>query len=384
MDLLLHQAYERDRALSHRRILIIGGSGILSKDFAELLVRRGDEVYVLNRGRRPESGGVKPIIADWRNEPVEDLRNKVGFKPYDAVIDFLSFTPDQLKKCQEVVSGISGHYVFISSATAYRNEGDGEITEETPLGNPRWKYSMDKAECERTLPGVCHAPYTIIRPYVTFGKTRLPLQVGSSQYWATLLRIMCGDPVVLYESGEATCTLTSTKDFARALSMLLGNEGAFGEAFHITSGMTTSWKDVYKSICDIVGVEPHPISISKRNLLRYYPEEFNEITADKGRSWRFDNSKLLGVIGRDFQFKISIQQGLEESVQYLTENEREHRVSWRWLGETDRYVSTMIRDYHPNYLTRCNPTPVEAMKYWSMRNAALRAVAQRVKGLMKS
>ena len=357
-------------------ILIIGGSGILSMDFTELLIQMGNRVFVLNRGQRATIQGARAIIADWRSESVEELQRKIEGRTFDVVVDFLSFTPDHIKKSLEVVKRRTNQYVFISSATAYRNDQDQLITEKTPRSNSGWRYAMDKAECERVVADQNEVPYTIVRPYVTFGRTRLPFQVGSSQYWSVLQRIIHNDPIVLFEGGSATCTLTNTRDFARALNELLGNSASLGEAYHITSGMTATWLEVYEMVCEIVGTSPNVVSIEHNDLMKYLPEEFEEITADKGLSWRFDNSKLISVLGPEFKFETSIYEGLRESVRYLIENESAHRISWRWAGEIDGYLTSAVRGYKPRYLRDCHLTPMDMLKYKTMKSEKLRRTVQ--------
>ena len=78
------------------RVLFLGGTGVISAGSVALAARRGWEVTVLNRGQstvRPVPDGVELISADVR-EPGA-ITAAIGDRRFDAVCDFLSFTPDQ-------------------------------------------------------------------------------------------------------------------------------------------------------------------------------------------------------------------------------------------------------------------------------------------------
>ena len=57
-----------------RKILVTGGTVFVSRYVAEYFVKKGDNVYVLNRNSRPQSKGVTLIEAD-RNALGNILKN---------------------------------------------------------------------------------------------------------------------------------------------------------------------------------------------------------------------------------------------------------------------------------------------------------------------
>ena len=78
------------------KVLFIGGTGNLSLDCSLLALRRGMEVFHLNRGTRPERSpqGVTSIHADIRDEEAS-ARALDGLR-FDAVVDFIAFEPGQV------------------------------------------------------------------------------------------------------------------------------------------------------------------------------------------------------------------------------------------------------------------------------------------------
>src|SRR5680860_518194 len=127
------------------RVLLIGGTGVLSSDVMRLSVEKGHDVFVLNRGTNIKSilPGVSLIKVDIkRTGEVSSILKDLYF---DVVVDFISYTVSDLKNSLSLFQSRCQQFIFISSACVYRRaKSDGCITENSPLGNPTWDYSIDK------------------------------------------------------------------------------------------------------------------------------------------------------------------------------------------------------------------------------------------------
>ena len=78
------------------RVLIIGGTGIKGTGITRLLVERGDEVVLYNRGITPSlaEGGYSTIAGDRRDFPTfERQMEEAG--SFDCVIDMVCFSPQE-------------------------------------------------------------------------------------------------------------------------------------------------------------------------------------------------------------------------------------------------------------------------------------------------
>src|SRR5258708_6872702 len=102
------------------RILLIGGTGIISQAVAELLAGRGHSVYLLNRGKRPNplAGKTHALIAD-KNDPAAVAVAIAGLS-FDAVANFIAYTPADVERDCEIFLGRTRQYLVISSASAYQ------------------------------------------------------------------------------------------------------------------------------------------------------------------------------------------------------------------------------------------------------------------------
>src|SRR6201986_597288 len=180
------------------RVLFIGGSGVISSACSRVAVDSGMELFVLNRGRstvRPLPPGVTMLRADVR-EP-ETVRDEISGRDFDAVVDWVAFTPGQVRTDIDLFRGRTGQYVFISSASAYQTPpARMPVTESTPLRNPYWQYSRDKIACEDALVTAYREegfPATIVRPSHTYDQTEVPFDGG----WMWVGLWFAGKPFVL-------------------------------------------------------------------------------------------------------------------------------------------------------------------------------------------
>lgn len=362
------------------RILILGGSGILSTDFTKNCLDGGNEVFIVNRGKRKEFIDNRSflITADLRNETVNSVREKIQNLRYDVVVDFLSYNAEQIKKTLSIVEGLFTQYVFISSATAYvKNTPDQIIDEKTEIGNRDWDYAYNKSLCEEYLIEQ-DIYYTIIRPYVTFGKSRIPFPIIPDGYHFSLLkRIIEEKPVVLFEDGLAICTLTNTKDFAEVLYRLLLNEKAYKEAFHITNNIRQTWNEVYLELCKILGKNPNPISVTMAEIQKYMLEFASILKGDKGQNMLFDNAKVLNAIG-GYDFKYSPAQGLRESVDFYLSNETMQAIDYKWDGRCD-YLIYKKTGVKLNRVNSSNNKNVSNYWYTIMTNTLFRKTYELLK-----
>ena len=101
------------------KVLIIGGTGILSTAVVDECVARGFEVTMVNRGRRVEfiNKGAKLIKCDFKNKSEIEICLK-GMH-FDTAIDFLIWNKEHLSYSLSVLGKLADQYIFISSAQAY-------------------------------------------------------------------------------------------------------------------------------------------------------------------------------------------------------------------------------------------------------------------------
>jgi nucleoside-diphosphate-sugar epimerase len=283
--------------MAARRILIIGGNGIISASVSRLAVERGFEVTLLNRGTsttRPPIEGAETLVGDAGD--AASIRDAVGARDFDVVANFRAFAPAQVQADIDLFGGRTGQYLFISSASAYQKPvAHLPIVESTPLRNPFWQYSRDKIACEDLLVAAYRAsgfPMTIVRPSHTYDPTLIPLEGG----WTSLARIRDGRPLVVHGDGTSLWTLTHARDFARAFVGLFGNPHALGSPVHITSDESLTWDAIAGLLGQALGRAPEIVHVTSDAIARELPEMGPGLLGDKAHSVVFDNSRVKSLV----------------------------------------------------------------------------------------
>jgi nucleoside-diphosphate-sugar epimerase len=322
------------------KVLFIGGSGIISSASSRLAVERGIDLYVLNRGAtqlRPLPPEAAVLHADV-HDPVS-VRAALGDLEFDAVVDWVAFTPEHVRSDIELFRGRTGQYVFISSASAYQTPPSRvPVTESTPLRNPYWQYSRDKIACESLLTEAYREenfPATIVRPSHTYDQTSIPFD-GK---WTALARMRAGKEVVVHGDGTSLWTLTHHADFARGFVPLLAHPRTVGDVFHITSDDVLTWDQIAHSLAAALGVTPHIVHVPSDAIAAADPEWGSGLIGDKAHSMVFDNSKLRTVVP-DFCATIPFEQGAREIVGWHDEDPARQQVDERLDALMDKLVAT--------------------------------------------
>jgi nucleoside-diphosphate-sugar epimerase len=329
------------------KVLFIGGSGLISSACSRLAVERGIDLVVLNRGasaQRPLPPSVTMLRADVRDPAA--VKEALGDSEFDAVVDWIAFTPDQVRADIDLFRGRTGQYVFISSASAYQTPPARlPITESTPLRNPYWQYSRDKIACEEALMSAYREegfPATVVRPSHTYDRTTVPFTGG---HWTAVERMRQGKEVVVHGDGTSLWTLTHHEDFARGFVPLLGHSRTIGEAFHITSDDVLTWNQIAETLAAAAGVRARIVHVPSDVIAAADPDWGAGLLGDKAHSMVFDNSKLRSVVP-DFVATIPFERGAREIVAWHDADPARRRVE----EGIDALMDRLVEAYRPRPL----------------------------------
>jgi len=325
------------------RVLFVGGSGIISSACSRLAAERDVDLFVLNRGLsqdRPLPAVVTVLRGDIRDPA--SVKAAVGDREFDAVVDWVAFTPEHVRADIALFRGRTGQYVFISSASAYQTPpARVPILESTPLRNPFLQYSRDKIACEELLREAYRVegfPATIVRPSHTYDKTLVPFEGG----WTVLGRMLEGKPVVVHGDGTSLWTLTHHRDFAEGFVPLLGHPRTIGDVFHITSDDVLTWDQIAHTLAAALGVSADIVHVPSDAIAAADPEWGAGLLGDKSHSLVFDNAKLRSVVP-GYRAVIPFEHGAREIVAWYGEDPARQRTDAR----VDAVMDKLIETYRP-------------------------------------
>lgn len=298
------------------RVLFLGGAGLIGSAAAHEAVRQGIDLTIVTRNEPSRSvpDEVTQIRGDVRDP--EQLRAITRGTRYDAVVNWIGFSPRDLDGHTELFREITGQYVFISTCSVFgRPVPQLPITESSPRRQPVFQYAKEKIECEDVLERAYRdegLPVTVVRPFHTYDRTSIPLLSG----WTAVDRMRRGEGVVVHGDGTSLWSLTHSSDFARAFVPLLGNQHAVGESVNVVSGDITTWDQIHFELAAAAGVaEPRLVHRSSETIATRIPGWGEVLEHDFRHSMLFDTAKLKRLVP-DFAPRVSLSQGLREAVEY--------------------------------------------------------------------
>ncbi|CAA9590441.1 MAG: hypothetical protein AVDCRST_MAG18-5035 [uncultured Thermomicrobiales bacterium] len=342
------------------KILIIGGTGLISTGITHQLLDRGEEITVFNRGRSGFEGGdrVAQIVGD-RTDLARFEAQMVEAGPFDCVLDMRCFTPAEAESAVRSFRGRAGQYLFCSTVDVYNKPAARyPITEDELLreGPGVFSYAHDKAECERIFlaaHGRGDFAVTIIRPAHTYGEGSTVLHTfrGATTY---LDRLRKGKPVIVHGDGTSLWVSCHRDDVAWAFAAAVGDERTYGRAYQVTGEEWLTWNRYTELVAEALGAPPPTIVHIPTDLLAALaPERAFWCAHNFAGNNIFDNARARDELG--FRPTIPFLEGVRRTIAWLDAHDRiddsdadpfDDRViaAWRRLGGAIRSELAGIED----------------------------------------
>lgn len=326
------------------KILIIGGTGIISTYVVKKALSMGMDVTVFNRGSHKDTlpNGVHLIEGDINNfeESYELLKDKY----FDSVAQFVAFTPDQVKRDIKLFKGLTNQYIFISSASAYHKPvEDYPIKETTPLHNPYWEYSHNKILCENYLNTVKDMNITIVRPSHTYNNKMIMAVMTRWQYdYAHMKRLIDGKPIIIPGDGTSVWTITHASDFANSFVYLFGDKRAYNETFHITGEILYTWEQLTNIMAKALNVKPNIIHIPTDFIIKHMPEMEGPLLGDKSWSAIFDNTKIKSI-SKEYTSSVRYEEVVHDVIDYFNSHVDSQMVSEDYERLYDATIEAYVK-----------------------------------------
>src|SRR6185369_14499874 len=152
------------------KVLLVGGTGLISTGIVEHLLARGADITLFNRAKRRQSE-LRVIVGD-RNVPSE-FEARLADERFDVVIDMICFSPEQAEASVRAFAGRTQQLIFCSTVCTYGVDIPSDVLiDETFALSPISEYARNKVLCERVFERASAAgdfQLTIVRPSNTYG-----------------------------------------------------------------------------------------------------------------------------------------------------------------------------------------------------------------------
>ncbi|MBZ0297130.1 MAG: NAD-dependent epimerase/dehydratase family protein [Anaerolineae bacterium] len=301
------------------KVLIIGGTGLISTAISTEFLARGVDLTLFNRGgssvRIPE--GAKTITGD-RNEVDNFERQIAELGTFDCVIDMICFTPAQAESTLRACRGRTNQLIFCSTVDVYTKPADRYPIREDESRHAGNGYGQNKVLCEDLFMSAHQRgdfATTIIRPAMTYGEGGKLVNLYG---WGTyhLDRIRKGKPLIAHGDGSALWVACHVEDAAHAFVQAAGNPAAFGQAYHVTGEEWLTWNRYYELTAQAMNLPaPDLVHIPTDILAALMPKRSSPLVTNFQGNTIFDNGAAHRDL--DFTYSISFLDGARRTIEWL-------------------------------------------------------------------
>ncbi|WP_445629984.1 NAD-dependent epimerase/dehydratase family protein [Nostoc sp. DSM 114167] len=244
------------------RILIMGGTRFIGVYLTQLLVEKGHEVVLFNRGNRPAPPlqGVGQIIGD-RTDATQ-LKAKLSQENFDVIFDNNGRELTDTQPLAEIFQDRVQHFVYMSSAGVYLKSDQLPHVEGDAVDPKSRHQGKHETEAYLTQLGL---PFTSIRPTYIYG----PRNYNELEGWF-FDRIVRDRPIPIPGNGLHITQLGHVKDLAKALIQVLGNEKAIGQIYNISGDRFVTFDGLARASAVAAGKSPDAVKI-----VHYDPKKFD-------------------------------------------------------------------------------------------------------------
>ncbi|MGE5740644.1 MAG: SDR family oxidoreductase [Candidatus Aminicenantes bacterium RBG_16_66_30] len=268
------------------KYLVTGGAGFIGSHIAETLVKRGDEVRVLDNlstGKKENlagvAGGIEFIEGDIRDlETCRRAVEGVGTVFHEAALaSVVRSVADPLLTDAINVRGTLNMLVaakdggvrsfVLASSSAVYGDDPAAAKVEGREGKPLSPYGVSKLVNEKYAQ-VFHALHGLhavaLRYFNVFG----PRQDPGSEYSAVIplfiTRMLKGERPTIYGDGEQSRDFIFVGDVVRANLAAAASASAAGEAVNVACGLGTTVNGLLDAVNDVIGTKIEAIHAGPR------------------------------------------------------------------------------------------------------------------------
>lgn len=282
------------------KVLIIGGMGVIGGAITKASASKGLDVYVVSRRSLFDEWKELDIIeiqGDWKND---EFANRVVADFYDVIIDTQIFNEKQLIRSLDIVNNHCKQFIYISTDSVYSHPAyDLDESVDIKLSELKWKYGYDKRKAELFLlrEGSKYNFYwTVIRPTITFGNTRIPVGFSTKRNTYTLAeRMIAGKPIVVFDDEKSYHAVCHVTIFGNAVVELFLQEKAANQFYHISDDKSYTYAEIFNAIEQVLGIKGKYVHAKTDWLKKYSKSSYEEMIFDKNPTFTLNNNKIKSI-----------------------------------------------------------------------------------------
>lgn len=267
------------RCETSRKVLVFGGNGFIGSEAVSRLLKRGDEITMVNRGNWyfDSEERIKPFVSAHfkcnRDKLLEvECEELSASGYYDAVIDFSSYNARQIKQVVEILRGRVGLYIYISTDSIYEvcdKKHDGLTVEEDAVRpkSPKKrlqlkreeKYAHDKLACEEVLQEQRKEggfPYVALRFPDVIGPRDNSFRFWTYQLWIKIHKDIHHPVHMPNGVSDSKFSLIHVEDAAKAIEKVLdAGPSVYNQAINLAFNEHFTLKKLLRDIANQLEVD---------------------------------------------------------------------------------------------------------------------------------
>lgn len=335
------------------KVLIIGGTGLISTGIVKALLPRGAALTVFNRGRTDDRLGasVRHVAGD-RDDFAAFERTVSG--NWDVVIDMICFRPDQAESDVRAFAGRCGHFIFCSTVCTYGNTQTVLPTVESTPQAPVSTYGRDKVACEQIFLRAHAAgkmPVTIFRPSHTYGPGG---NVINNIGWEPTFvdRLRQGRPLVVSGDGHGLWQSAYSEDVGVGFAHAAGKPICFGQAYNITGDEIVTWDEYTQRTAAAIGAPaPRLVHIPTDLLLAVDRKRYSALEEIFRFHGVYSSAKLIRDVP-EYRLAMPYAEGVRRTVAWMDQHKKiapadSDPQEDRLVAEWDRLSGDLVKKLSP-------------------------------------
>jgi nucleoside-diphosphate-sugar epimerase len=255
------------------RVVIVGGTGNISRGITKSLLEHGHEVTFFNRGVMAGEipASVRVIHGDRHDYAAFEARMQT--ERFDAAIDMICYTREEAESDVRAFRGVK-QFIHTSTVAVFGGRLAETPTDEDSPRNPVIPYGINKVAADEVLYAARDRgdfPLTVFMPAQTWGyQTSLVRQLGFGTRW--LDRIRRGLPLLVAHDGQLIWPELHADDAGVAYGAALGRERCIGQTYILTRPGFSTWRDYHDQVGAALGKPITYVDAPAGWLIKSWPE----------------------------------------------------------------------------------------------------------------
>ncbi len=299
------------------RVLIVGGTGNISRGITKALLAAGHAITFFNRGltEAETPAGVRVLRGD-RHERA-DFEARIRAERFDVAIDMICYTAADAESDVRAFQGV--RQVIHTSTVATFGGALREVpTNEDSPANPVTPYARGKVEADAILAAAHRRgdfAVTTFLPAQTWGYQQTLLrQLGRGNGW--LDRLRRGLPLLHTHDGELIWSECHADDAGVAYAAALDRSRCLGQRYILTRPGYATWRQYHDAVAEGLGVTARYVDAPADTLIEALPDMTDLLAVESRWNRIYDTSRIERDIP-EFRPRIRLADRVGEIVRSL-------------------------------------------------------------------